>query len=287
MNEQDFAELAAGFALDTLSPEDTRAFETARRQHPEWEHHVTADAATVALLADGVADVEPPAGVRAALLAQIAESASRCPVAADDARRCAGRRRDVAAGAASCTPGGSPAAADASEPEPQRPRRWGARSWFALAASLAILVGVGWGAVFVGDQLTTPASVVALDEIEASPDAQSETVTLSDGGEATAHWSESVGKAVLVTDGLPTLADDQSYELWFVRDGAPISAGTFTADNGSATALLAGADGARRRDRGHGRGGGRVSHGSADVGSDRHDLDGVTSVAHPRRRGLG
>ncbi len=95
--------------------------------------------------------------------------------------------------------------------------------------------------MFVGDQLTTPASVVALDEIEASPDAQSETVTLSDGGEATAHWSETVGKAVLVTDGLPTLADDQSYELWFVRDGAPISAGTFTADDGSATALLAGA----------------------------------------------
>ena len=37
MNEQEFAELAAGYALDALSPEDRSAFETARAQHPEWE----------------------------------------------------------------------------------------------------------------------------------------------------------------------------------------------------------------------------------------------------------
>ena len=102
-------------------------------------------------------------------------------------------------------------------------------------------MGVGWGAAFVSQQLNTPASVVALNEIEAAPDAQAETVTLSDGGEATAHWSESVGKAVLVTNGLPAIADDESYEMWFVREGTPISAGVFTVDDGSATTLLAGA----------------------------------------------
>jgi anti-sigma-K factor RskA len=94
--------------------------------------------------------------------------------------------------------------------------------------------------VFVSQQLTTPASVVALDEIESAPDAQSETVTLADGGVATAHWSEELGKAVLVSDGLPAIADDKSFELWFVRDGAPISAGPFTAEGGTATALLDG-----------------------------------------------
>ncbi len=57
----------------------------------------------------------------------------------------------------------------------------------------------------------------------------------------TAHWSESVGKAVLVSDGLPAIADDEAFELWFVRDGAAISAGTFTAEGGTATALLDGA----------------------------------------------
>ena len=222
MNEQEFAELAAGYALDALSPDDTVAFETARRQHPEWEHHVTADAATAALLAEDVAEVSPPPGVRAALLAQIAGPASP-PVVAEPADL--SHRAD------------RPSAA----PEPAKPRRWGSRSWFALAASLALLVGVGWGAVFVSEQLTTPASVVALDEIESASDAESETATLADGGQVTAHWSESVGKAVLVSDGLPVIADDESFELWFVRDGAPISAGTFTAEGGAATALLDGA----------------------------------------------
>ncbi|SFS17195.1 Anti-sigma-K factor RskA [Microbacterium sp. cf046] len=226
MNEQEFAELAAGHALNALSPDDTRAFETARRQHPEWEHHVTADADTAAMLADSVSDVAPPPALRAALLAQIAEGPSAAAGSADDAAAAPALRADRRT---------APAA------EPATPRRWGARAWFALAASIAILVGVGWGAVFVSEQLNTPASVVALDQIESAPDAQSQTVTLDDGGEVTAHWSESVGKAVLVSDGLPTIADDQSYELWFVRDGAAISAGTFTADDGAATALLDGA----------------------------------------------
>ncbi|HEY5861063.1 MAG TPA: anti-sigma factor [Actinomycetota bacterium] len=216
MNEQEFAELAAGHALYALSPDDERAFENARRQHPEWEHLVTADAETAAVLAESVSDVAPPPGLRSALLAQIAGD-EQAPTAqpAEEAEN---------------TP----------TPEPVKPRRWGARSWFALAASLALLVGVGWGAVTVGERLNTPASVVALDQIESASDAQSETVTLSDGGEVTAHWSESVGKAVLVSDGLPTIADDESFELWFVRDGAAIPAGTFTSEDGTATALLEG-----------------------------------------------
>jgi anti-sigma-K factor RskA len=220
VSEQEFAELAAGYALDALSPDDTVAFETARREHPEWEHHLTADAATAALLAEGIAEISPPPGVRAALLAQIAAGPASPPVAAEPAEL---------------------ADRASASPEPAKPRRWGSRSWFALAASLALLVGVGWGAVFVSEQLTTPASVVALDEIESAPDAESETVTLADGGQVTAHWSESVGKAVLVSDGLPAIAADESFELWFVRDGDPISAGTFTAEGGAATALLDGA----------------------------------------------
>ena len=76
MNEQEFTELAAGHALHALSPEDAAAFDSARRLHPEWEHHVEADAATAALLADDVAELAPPAGIRQALLAQISATSS-------------------------------------------------------------------------------------------------------------------------------------------------------------------------------------------------------------------
>lgn len=227
MNEQEFVELTAGYALHALSPDDERAFETARRQHPEWEHHVTADAETAALLADSVSDVAPPPSLRGALLAQIsgATPAMSGEPSAEPATALRADRRTTLE----------------SEPEAAgKPRRRRAQTWFALAASLALLVGVGWGAVFVGERLNTPASVVALDEIQSASDAQSETVSLSDGGEVTAHWSESVGKAVLVSDGLPTIADDESFELWYVRDGAAIPAGLFTSDDGTATALLDG-----------------------------------------------
>jgi len=231
VNEQEFAELAAGHALHALSPEDAEAFDSARRSHPEWEHYIATDAATAALLAEDVAEAAPPPGIRDALLAQIAAAPSAPPAARKTSASTAlrGDHRE---------PVGPPTPADQAN---SVPRRWGGRSWFALAASLALLVGVGWGAVFVSEQLNTPASVVALDQIESAPDAQSQTAALADGGEVTAHWSESVGKAVLVTDGLPALADDETFELWFVRDGDAISAGTFSADDGAATALLQGA----------------------------------------------
>ena len=52
---------------------------------------------------------------------------------------------------------------------------------------------------------------------------------------------QDVPPAVVVTDGLSALPTDKSFELWFVRGDAPISAGTFEVGaDGRATALLQG-----------------------------------------------
>jgi anti-sigma-K factor RskA len=227
VNEQEFAQLAAGHALNALSTADLRTFAQARAAHPEWEHMVQADAATAAALVDAADPVTPPAEIRAELLAQITLTPQD---SVPPRTRAEARARTVVDETAVAEP------AVATAPR----RRFGTRAWFALAASMALLVGVGWGAVFVSEQLSTPASVVALQQIQDAPDAQSASATLADGGEATAYWSESLGKSVLVSDGLPTLAEDQSFEMWFVRDGEAVSAGTFAADEGTATALLAG-----------------------------------------------
>lgn len=218
MNEKDFAELAAGAALHALSAEDERRYRRALAEHPEWAAQDDTDTETAALLADGATPVAPPAGIRAALLAQIAQTPQ------SDAPEPEGPADESpASGAASFGPA----------------RRW-TRLAFALAACLALLVGVGIGAVALNDQLNRPASVVALQEIESAGDAQKATVELDDGATATAHWSGSVGKAVLVTDGLPEVADGKTYELWFVRGEDPIAAGVFDVDGGEATALLEG-----------------------------------------------
>jgi anti-sigma-K factor RskA len=234
VNVQEFAELAAGFALNALSPDEARAFEAARAEHPEWDSIVETDAATAASLAESVAEEEPPPHIREALLAQI--SAARGPASPSLPAPLADLIAEPAAVAAAPI-----------EPPPSTEviqtvaRRTWTRGLLALAASLILLVALGSTAVIIGDRLRAPASVVALDQIEAAADAQSATVAIDAGGTATAHWAESIGKAVLVTDGLDPTSADQTYELWFVRDGAAVSAGVFDTDSaGTATAVLDG-----------------------------------------------
>jgi anti-sigma-K factor RskA len=118
-------------------------------------------------------------------------------------------------------------------------RNW-TRGLFALVASIALLVGIGWGIGAVTDALRTPPAVKTLALIESADDARSASAEIGEAGEATLHWSDSVGEAVLVATGLPAVDDGKTFELWFVRGDEPISAGTFDAADGEATAQLAG-----------------------------------------------
>ncbi len=223
MNEEQFAELSAGYALHALSPDDLAAFEAARAEHPEWDHHVSTDAATAASLADGIAEVPPPLTLRSTLLAKIA---------ADAAAEATAEQQPP------------PARPEYVEPAPTTntiqtvARRNWTRGLLALAASLVLLVALGYGAVAINDYLNRPVAVVALAEIEAASDAQEATGELVEGGTVTAHWSESVGKAVVTSNALGALSDDETYEMWIVRDGGAMSAGLFTAQADAETAAL-------------------------------------------------
>lgn len=208
MTESEFVELAAGHALGALTPEDEQAFTAALAAHPEWEAYLMIDAETAVLLADGVSEVAPPAQLRDALLAAIAETDA--PVAV-------------------VTPTPAPVR------HAPRTRR---RGWFALAASLILLAGVAAGVTALVQQAARPAAVVALDRISSAPDARSAEASVSGGGTATLHWSASLDQAVLVSSELPELSPDHSFELWYVRDGTAQPAGTFTPNGRSATAVL-------------------------------------------------
>ena len=221
MNVHEFAELAAGNALHALSPEDQQAYAAALAVHPEWAAIADADASTAADLADGVAEVAPPAHVREALLAAIATAS---PVEPEPPVEDSGT-------------GGEPAPNTEAIQTVSR-RQW-TRGLLALAASLVLLVALGTGVAMIGDRLYEPAAVVAQNEIESAPDAQTSTAKVKGGGHATLKWSDEVGKAVVVTEGVAELDADQSYEMWFAREGVMVSAGVFTTDaDGSATTLL-------------------------------------------------
>ena len=228
MNEQEFAELAAGHALHALSANDEARYAAALRARPEWEALAAADAETVAQLSDAVAPVAPGPNVRDALMSQIASTPQ---LSGDDA---------AVARAAGPLGGVDPATAtDSRMPRTRAPRKK-LRLFYALAASLVLVARIGYGAVTLTNQLRAPASVVALADIEAAGDAQQASTTLANDGTATVHWSAELGKAVLVADGLEALDAEQTYELWFVRGTTPVSAGTFTPSDGEAVALLRG-----------------------------------------------
>jgi anti-sigma-K factor RskA len=224
MNDREFDDLSAGDALHALTPDDQRALDDALVTDPRLRDRLDADAAAAARLAETVSEVVPPPALRAALLARIATTP-----------------QDAAPAPAAPAPALPAAPAPADAPTKPARARWGTRSWFALAASLLLVLGIGGAVAVVSQQVSPPASVVALERIESAPDAQSAEASVAGGGEATLHWSGSLGEAVLVSDGLPTLADDKAFELWYVRDGAPISAGVFSTDDGDATAVLSGA----------------------------------------------
>ena len=226
MNEDAFAELSAGHALGALSDDDERAFRDALAAHPAWQTIVDADLAAAAALADAAPAAAPPPAVRAALLAAVAADAA-------DAGNAVDASGDVDAGDASDSGDAGDASADAS---PTR-RAW-RRGLFALVASIALLVGIGWGTGALSSLWNTSAPT-ALEQIEQAPDAASAQAAF-DGGTATVHWSPSLGKTVLVADGLPAIADDQTFELWYVRGGDAVPAGTFDAQDGRSTAELTG-----------------------------------------------
>jgi anti-sigma-K factor RskA len=232
MNEQEFAELAAGAALHALSSDDERRYRRALAEHPEWQVIVEADAETTARLVDAAPAVAPHPDLRSSLLARIAIT-PQGDVAGEDAEAAARSEGEARHPLADDSDPSQPVDA------PKRPRRW-SRAVFALAACLALLVGVGVGAAVLNQTLDRPASVVALEEIESAADAAQASVTLDDGTTATAHWSASLGSAVLVAEGLDAPAEGKTYELWYVRGETPISAGVFDVDDGQATALLSG-----------------------------------------------
>jgi anti-sigma-K factor RskA len=226
VNENEFAELSAGHALDALSVEDEQAYQQALAAHPEWEELVDADAQVAGFLAEGTGEEAPPVEVRARLLAQISAMPQRMP--------------DPADAAPESTP--EPELAVAGPPteavQAVQRRNW-TRGLFALVASAALLVGIGWGVGSLVEQARTPISVQALEQIQSAPDAQTVTGQFTDGGEAVLHWSQELGKVVLTTDEAPTLAADRTYELWLIRGDKPIPAGTFD-DSGEVTALVDG-----------------------------------------------
>mgnify|MGYP002859487823 CR=1 FL=1 len=87
------------------------------------------------------------------------------------------------------------------------------------------------------DQVVALASTTDLQRLTLTSTAPNSTQPL-----ATLLWTEQAQAAVLTGVALPVLAEDQTYQLWLIGDGSPISAGVFSPDANGLTAFNFAAD---------------------------------------------
>lgn len=199
----DLHALSGAYALNALDELERVRFERHLASCEACGREVGEFLETAALL--GAAEYEaPPAGLRAAVLTEIAQTRQDRP-------------------------------ATFSLPEVQLPSTSGWRDRVVLpaAAVLAILV-IGLTAVVsnLNQRLgTIETSATGITDVVAAPDAEIHELVTTNGAAGRVVYSPTRGEAVLLASGMATAPDAHAYALWFLDDaGVPTAAGLFHTD---------------------------------------------------------
>lgn len=110
------------------------------------------------------------------------------------------------------------------------------RRFPALVAAAAALIAVGGvgATVLTQGSADGPPAAAPSPRVQDAADAETYTADL-EGGSVTVVRSASLNEAVVTTEGLEPLDDDQTYELWLIHDEVMVPAG-FT--DGDVSSLL-------------------------------------------------
>lgn len=264
------SDLAAAYALNALSPEEAA----------EYERHLASSAAA-RREADGFSDVaatlgldsepvEPSPALRSSILSLIATTPQlpRQDTQAEHAATADAVRPEAAPAPVAATQTGRPDAqpvrpttvptvpttkAATARPASSSAQRKAERRWYSQPLTFAV-AAVALVAVLLGVNTVTSVlnggnglnEALQLAQINAQPDAQRETIKLTNINDdqrvvATLVWSGELGQSALIVDGLSSLTEEQIYELWYIGEDGPISAGTFNTDRtGSSWQILDG-----------------------------------------------
>ena len=209
----DIHTLAGAYALDAIDDLDRTRFEQHLAGCPACAVEVAELAETVAALTEATAEA-PPAGLRAAVLTEVGDTAQLGP----EVRRAFHRR-------------------------PVR------RAWLAAAAAVVALGGAGAVGYAIADHsggAGTRASAEAqqIAAVLGAPDARIHS-SATGGGRVTVVAAGSLDEAVAVLTDLPSPGADRAYQLWVIEDGTARSAGVLAAGRTDATKLIGGVRGAQ------------------------------------------
>ena len=203
MTPERIDELIALAALGELSVQEERELDEAARLDPTVDAELTEALETAAAIQRTGAD-DPPAGLRDGVLAAIRDTPQE--------------RVDGSSGE-NTSPGVVVPLTSA------RRRRW-LPLMAGVAAAAVLIVG---GIVVVSQNDSGTDDVVAVIE---APDAVTQ-VLVGELGESLLVTSSVEQDAVVVEgQGVPTIGDDRTYQLWLVTDDAATSAGLFRPDEG-------------------------------------------------------
>ncbi|MDR5698636.1 anti-sigma factor [Agromyces aerolatus] len=241
--DADLFDLAPAYALGALDEFERARFERALAASPELQAEVAAFRTTAADLAEGIAPVEPPPSLKADLFARLddVEQERPAPERPAESDPAAGGPAAVvpAAGEPTAgvpapgapTDGGGPIDRETAdggavdELAARRARRRLAIAISSAAAVVLLIAGVVFGVNWPGPNGWGAQRELAL--LAEASDSQTATIEAADGGEVTLVWSEEQGLSAIRAAGLPDVGGERTYELWYIDEDGPVSAGTF------------------------------------------------------------
>ncbi len=234
----DLHDQAVLYVVDALEPDEGQDFERHLEGCPDCQQEVRDMRAVTEQLSRSVA-AEPPASLRSAILARIAdtpqESAAPHVAAAD---------QHLAAAPDSAAP---PARAAQADPASRSNVAVLRRSWPSrlpyLVAAAAVVTAVGFGGWALQSRQDVGEANQQYSEIAlllATPDVRTVSGSVLGGGGGTVVLSRSQARAVFVAAGMPSLSNGKVYELWTVA-GSPVPAGLFTPGDAPVVVHLPGA----------------------------------------------
>ncbi|MFF5793340.1 anti-sigma factor domain-containing protein [Paeniglutamicibacter sp. NPDC012692] len=243
-------ELTGSFALNAL--DDSERDEVL--QHAEASEavrdEIDALQETAALLGLSAEPVQPPARVKANIMAAIRNTPQLPPVQTE--------AEEPAAPVAETPPAESTAentqpesASPIHEPTAKAPAAGKMNQrMFALAAGVLLIAsGVLTGVVvnqhaqqeLLEQQLSALNDQRAeLTKILTASDVKSKTQRMDDGARVTLAYSAAEGMMAVTTEGLPTLPSDKGYELWLISDTGAVSAGMVTGTKTDGMVMVSG-----------------------------------------------
>ena len=191
----DIHALVGAYAVDALDDLERAAFERHLADCSACQAEV-AGLREAAAMIGATAAIEPPAGLRDQVMADIA------------------------------TVRPLPPPVDRSAVGPTRGGRTRFRPRALVAAAAAVIaLGAGTAVVQPWQDDTSQTQPTAAERISAADDAEEFPLTLEGGAEATVFRSRSLNAAVLVTEDMPTAPSGSIYELWLLHDDQMVSAG--------------------------------------------------------------